>query len=104
MGCSAAPPTILCCASSEAELAHINRVTMMGELTGLAGPRAQPADRRGGHNARTCVRWLPRDEPDLEEAREAAGRIVNDGTRAAEIIRRIRAFYTKDPPERKRST
>jgi signal transduction histidine kinase len=51
-------------------------------------------------DANTCYRWLTRDHPNLEEAREAAMRIVKDGTRAAEIIARIRSFYKKSTPHR----
>jgi C4-dicarboxylate-specific signal transduction histidine kinase len=51
-------------------------------------------------NAKTCLRWLTRDEPDVEEARAAAMRIVNDGTRAAEIIKRIRLLFKKGTSER----
>jgi signal transduction histidine kinase len=47
------------------------------------------------------LRWLQRDQPDVEEAREATMRIVKDGNRAAEIINRLRSFYKKaSPPER----
>jgi signal transduction histidine kinase len=47
------------------------------------------------------LRWLTRDQPDLEEAREATMRTMKDGTRAAEIIDRLRSFYMKGaPPER----
>jgi signal transduction histidine kinase len=51
-------------------------------------------------NANTCVRWLAADAPNLEEARAAAMRIVKDGTRAAEIIKRIRLLFKKGTPER----
>jgi C4-dicarboxylate-specific signal transduction histidine kinase len=51
-------------------------------------------------NANTCLRWLSRDQPNVEEAREAAMRIVKDGTRAAEIISRIRLLFKKGPPQR----
>src|SRR6202008_1649446 len=50
-------------------------------------------------NAKTCLRWLTRDSPDVEEARAAAIRIVNDGRRAAEIISRIRLLFKKGTPE-----
>jgi signal transduction histidine kinase len=46
------------------------------------------------------LRWLTRDQPDLEEAREAASRIVKDATRAAEIISRIRQLFQKGTPQR----
>jgi len=50
-------------------------------------------------NANTCLRWLTRDHPDLEEARAAASRIVKDGTRAADIISRIRLLFKKGTPQ-----
>jgi C4-dicarboxylate-specific signal transduction histidine kinase len=51
-------------------------------------------------NANTCIRWLAGETPNIEEAREAAMRIVQDGTRAAEIISRIRLLFRKGTPER----
>jgi C4-dicarboxylate-specific signal transduction histidine kinase len=85
---------------AQADLAHVSRITIMGELTAsLAHELNQPIT-AAVTNARTCMRWLTRDQPDLEEARLAAERIVKDGTRAAEIISRIRAFYRKEAPQR----
>jgi C4-dicarboxylate-specific signal transduction histidine kinase len=51
-------------------------------------------------DANTCMRWLARDQPDLEEARAAAMRVVKDVTRASEIISRIRLLFNKGTPER----
>src|SRR6202008_1800955 len=51
-------------------------------------------------NANTCLRWLTRDHPNVEEAREAAMRIMKDGTRAAEIISRIRQLFKKGTSQR----
>ncbi len=69
---------------AEADLAHINRVTMMGELTAsLAHEIKQPIS-AAVTDAGTCLRWL--DRPDIEEAREAALRIIKDVTHASEII------------------
>jgi C4-dicarboxylate-specific signal transduction histidine kinase len=48
----------------------------------------------------TCLRWLTRENPDLEEARQTASRVVKDATRAAEIISRIRLLFNKGTPER----
>jgi C4-dicarboxylate-specific signal transduction histidine kinase len=76
----------------EAELAHINRVSMLGELAAsIAHEVGQPL---AGvvSNGGACLRWLAREVPNLEEAREAAKRIVRDGKRADEIIARIRAL------------
>jgi len=51
-------------------------------------------------DASTCLRWLTRDSPDLEEARAAASRMLEDGKRATEIIKRIRLLFEKGPPVR----
>jgi C4-dicarboxylate-specific signal transduction histidine kinase len=51
-------------------------------------------------DANTCMRWLARDQPDLEEARAAAMRVVKDATRASEIISRIRLLFNKGTSER----
>ncbi|MFZ0522871.1 MAG: hypothetical protein WAL95_17725 [Candidatus Acidiferrales bacterium] len=51
-------------------------------------------------NANTCLRWLARDTPNLEEARAAAMRVVTDGRRAAEIINRVRLVFKKGTAER----
>lgn len=82
----------------EADLEHINRVSMMGELTAsLAHELNQPIT-AAITNAKTCARWLSRNQPELEEAREAATRMVKDGIRAAEIINGLRSFYKKGAP------
>jgi PAS domain S-box-containing protein len=80
---------------AQADLAHISRVTTMGELTAsLAHEIKQPIS-AAIMDARTCLRWLRRDEPDVAEASEAASRIVTDVTRAAEIIGRISLLFKK---------
>jgi len=85
---------------AQAELAHINRVTTMGELTAsLAHEIKQPIS-AAVTDARTCLRWLGRDDPDVSEAREAASRIIQDVTRASEIISRIRSLFKKEEPQR----
>jgi PAS domain S-box-containing protein len=83
-----------------ADLAHVNRVTTMGELTASLAHEVNQPIAAAVTNANTCVRWLTRDQPDLEEARAAALRIVKDGTRAAEIISRIRLLFKKSTPQR----
>ena len=79
----------------EADLAHLNRVSMMGELAASLSHELRQPIAAAITNANTCLRWLKRDQPDLEEAREATKRIVNDGNRAAEIISRLRSLYMK---------
>jgi PAS domain S-box-containing protein len=84
----------------QADLAHLSRVTTMGELTAsLAHEIKQPIS-AAMTNAKTCMRWLDRDEPDLAEASEAASRIVKDATRAADIISRISLLFKKGALQR----
>jgi C4-dicarboxylate-specific signal transduction histidine kinase len=82
------------------DLAHVNRVTTMGELTASLAHEVNQPIAAALTDANTCVRWLTRDHPDLEEARQAASRMVRDATRAAEIISRIRLLFKKGDPER----
>jgi PAS domain S-box-containing protein len=76
----------------EADLAHINRVSVMGELTASIAHEVNQPLSGVVSNGSACLRWLAGDAPNVEEAREAARRIVRDGKRAAEIIARIRAL------------
>jgi len=77
----------------EAELAHINRVSMMGELAAsLAHEINQPIGAAVA-NAQACSRFLDSDEPDVPEAREAALEMTRDARRAADIIARVRSLY-----------
>jgi PAS domain S-box-containing protein len=85
---------------AQADLAHVNRVATMGELTASVAHEVNQPIAAAVTNAKTCLRWLTRDQPDLEEARAAAMRIVNDGTRAAEIIKRVRLLFKKETSER----
>jgi C4-dicarboxylate-specific signal transduction histidine kinase len=80
---------------AQADLAHMNRVTTMGELTASLAHEIKQPITAAVTNARTCSRWLGRDDPDLSEAREAASRIVTDVMRAADIISRISLLFKK---------
>jgi PAS domain S-box-containing protein len=82
----------------EEELAHINRVSMMGELAASLSHELKQPIAAAITNANTCLRWLKRDQPEIEEARQALERIVHDGNRAAEIIDRLRSLYKKGAP------
>jgi PAS domain S-box-containing protein len=78
------------------DLAHISRVSTMGELTAsLAHEIKQPIG-AAVTNAEACLRLINRPEPDLSEAREAALEMVKDARRAGEIIERVRSLYRKD--------
>jgi PAS domain S-box-containing protein len=85
---------------AQADLAHVSRVTTMGELTASLAHEVNQPIAAAVTNANTCLRWLTRDHPDVEEARAAAMRIVKDGTRAADIVSRIRLLFKKGTPER----
>src|SRR5258708_4844722 len=80
---------------AQADLTHVNRVTTMGELTASLAHEVNQPITAAITNANTCLRWLERDHPDLEEARAAASRIVKDATRAADIISRTRLLFKK---------
>ncbi len=85
---------------AQLELAHVNRMTTMGELTASLAHEVNQPIAAAVTNANTCLRWLTRDQPDVEEARAAATRIVKDGKRAAEIVSRIRQLFKKGTSER----
>jgi len=84
----------------QADLAHISRATTMGELTASLAHEIKQPIAAAITNASTCLRWLTRDQPDLEEARAAVSRIVQDGRRASEIINRVRRLFEKDTSQR----
>jgi signal transduction histidine kinase len=72
---------------------------MMGELAASISHELKQPIVAAMTNARTSLRWLKRDQPDMEEACDAIHRIVKDGTRANEIIDRLRSLYKKVPPQ-----
>jgi len=84
----------------EADLAHIQRVSMMGELAGSLGHEVKQPIAAAITNANTCRRWLERDEPDLAEAREAVARMIKDAMRASDIITRTTSLYKKEAVHR----
>jgi signal transduction histidine kinase len=78
-----------------AHLAHLNRVSTMGELTASLAHEINQPLAAIVTNAQVCLRWLTRDVPNLEEVREAAELIARDGKRASDVISRIRALVRK---------
>src|ERR1700737_5653289 len=80
---------------AHADLAHVNRVTAMGELTASLAHEVNQPIAAAVTDANTCLRWLTREHPDGDEARAAASRIVKDATRAADIISQIRLQFQK---------
>jgi PAS domain S-box-containing protein len=77
----------------EADLAHISRVNMMGELAAALAHEIKQPIAAAITSASACLRWLAHDPPDLERARAAAARIEQEGNRAADIINSLRSFY-----------
>src|SRR6266478_815312 len=85
----------------EADLAHINRINMRGELAAALAHEIKQPIAASITSANALLRWLAHDPPDLERARAAATRIEQEGNRAADVINRLRSFYKKGPlPER----
>jgi PAS domain S-box-containing protein len=82
------------------ELAHVNRISTMGELMASISHDLKQPIAASVVNASTTLRWLKRDPPNVSEARESANRIVESGKLAGEIIDRLRSLYTKAPPKR----
>jgi two-component system, LuxR family, sensor kinase FixL len=82
----------------EADLAHINRVSMMGELAASLAHEIKQPITAAMTDAKTGLRWLAGEMPDLQEAREAIMRVEKDAARAVEIINRLRSLYKKDAP------
>jgi PAS domain S-box-containing protein len=82
----------------EADLAHINRVNIMGEMAAALAHEIKQPIAASITSANACLRWLAHDPPDLERARAAATRIEQDGNRAADVIDSLRSFYKKGTP------
>jgi C4-dicarboxylate-specific signal transduction histidine kinase len=80
---------------AKADLAHVSRVTAMGELTASLAHEVNQPIAAAVISANSCIHWLEADVPNIEKARAAAARIVKDGARAAEIIARIRLLFQK---------
>jgi C4-dicarboxylate-specific signal transduction histidine kinase len=85
---------------AQADLTRVNRVTSMGELTASLAHEINQPIAAVITDANTCLRWLSRDQPDVEEARAAASRTVQDGSRASEIVKRLRLLFKKDTLQR----
>jgi PAS domain S-box-containing protein len=81
---------------TRSELAHVARVTMLSALTASIAHEINQPIAAAITSADACLRWLNRDQPEVQKAREAAIRIGEDGKRASEIITRLKSFYKKD--------
>src|SRR5208282_1375255 len=84
----------------EAELAHINRVSMLGEMAATLAHEIKQPIAAAITSANSCIEWLAHEPPNLDRARGAAARIDKYGNRANEIINRIRSLYRKSLPQR----
>ena len=84
----------------QAELAHVNRTSILGELMASISHEVKQPITATMANARASLRWLKRDKPEVEEACQTIDKILRDGVRATEIIDRLRALYKKTPPKR----
>src|SRR5271165_5195499 len=84
----------------EADLAHIDRVSVLGELAASISHDLQQPIAAAIMNAATCLQWLQRDQPDLDKVRRAAQRVVDAGQLATEIIDSLRSLYKKAAPRR----
>jgi PAS domain S-box-containing protein len=78
------------------ELAHAARVMSLGALTASIAHEINQPISAVITSAGACLRWLNRDQPEVQRAREAAMRIEDDGKRASEIITHLKSFYKKD--------
>jgi PAS domain S-box-containing protein len=85
---------------TQANLAHIMRITTLGELAASIAHEVNQPLAAVVANAEATLRWLGRATPDLEAARRSVEWIINDGNRASEVIRRVRALATKTNPEK----
>jgi PAS domain S-box-containing protein len=81
--------------STQAALAHVTRVTTMGELTASIAHEVNQPLSGIVTNANTCLRMLAADPPEIDGARETARRTLRDGNRASEVIERLRALFRK---------
>jgi NO-binding membrane sensor protein with MHYT domain/two-component sensor histidine kinase len=85
---------------TRAELAHIHRVTTMGELAASISHEVMQPLGAGLTNAEAAFRFLSAQPPDLDEVRQALGGAVRDGRRALEVIGGIRSLIRKEPPRK----
>src|SRR4029077_13461263 len=86
----------------EADLAHINRVSTLGEMAASLAHEVKQPIATARNNACAALNFLDRSPPDLREAREAVDCIVGDADRAADIVERIRDHIKKAPPRKDR--
>ena len=83
----------------QAEFAHAARVSTLGELTATIAHEVNQPLAGLVNSGNAAVRWLASTPPNLAAARESIDRMINAGSRAADVITRIRAMVAKSPPE-----
>jgi C4-dicarboxylate-specific signal transduction histidine kinase len=84
----------------QTELAHVTRLTTLGELTASIAHEVNQPLAGVVTNGEACLRWLDRDVPQLDEVRESVQLMIKDGNRAADVIQRVRALAKKtDAPK-----
>ena len=86
----------------ETDMAHINRVSMMGEMAASIAHEVNQPLAGIVSNGSASLRWLAQDPANVEEVREALHDIVRDGKRAGDVIARIRALTTRTAPRREK--
>jgi PAS domain S-box-containing protein len=86
----------------EADLAHINRLSMMGELAASLSHEILHPIATARNNARAGIRFLEMSPPNLSEVKEALGCVVRDADRAKDIVGRIRNQIKRAPPQKER--
>jgi C4-dicarboxylate-specific signal transduction histidine kinase len=84
----------------EADLAHINRVSTLGEMIASLAHEVNQPITAAVTNAQAALRWMSAEPPDFGELREALAGIIKEGNRASEVIRRTRALIKKAPPRK----
>jgi PAS domain S-box-containing protein len=85
---------------AQMELAHVTRVTTLGEMTASIAHEVNQPLAAVAANAEACLRWLDRATPDLDAARRSVEWVINDNNRASEVIRRVRALANKTEIEK----
>ncbi len=85
---------------AQAELARVTRISALGALAASISHEVNQPLAAVVTNADACSMWLSADPPNLDEARAAVDSIAREGTRASDVVRRIRAMFTKSAPER----
>jgi signal transduction histidine kinase len=87
---------------ARSQLAHVARVTTLGELTASIAHEVNQPLTAVVINGNACLRWLAARPPNLNEAKQAVGRLVKDANRASNIIAQVRALTKSSPPEKER--